>query len=91
ESAACGTPTVASAVGGLLSLVDHGHSGYLVEGRDPGSFAAWVNAILEDPVLARRLSVSAAAMSRNYTWSTSAARLRRLYEDLTQAKLAPCP
>jgi len=91
EAAACGTPTVASAVGGLLTLVEHGHSGYLVDGRDPADYAAWVNAILEDPVLARRLSVSAAARARTYTWSTSAARLRRLYEDLAQGALAPCP
>ncbi len=91
ESAACGTPTVASAVGGLLTLVEHGHSGYLVEERDPAAYAAWVNAILDDPVLARRLSVSAAAMSRRYTWSTSAGRLRRLYEDLADRALAPCP
>ncbi len=90
ESAACGVPVVASAVGGLLTLVEHGHTGYLVESRDPVDYAAWVDAILADPVLARRLSVSAAAMARNYTWSTSAARLRRLYEDLTQGPLAPC-
>lgn len=90
ESAACGVPVVASAVGGLLTLVEHGHTGYLVESRDPAEYAAWVDAILADPVLARRLSVSAAAMARNYTWSTSAARLRRLYEDLTQGPLAPC-
>ena len=91
ESAACGTPTVASAVGGLLSLVEHGHSGYLVESRNAAGYAAWVDAILEDPVLARRLSVSAAALAQTFTWSTSAARLRRLYEDLTQSNLAPCP
>jgi D-inositol-3-phosphate glycosyltransferase len=90
ESAACGVPVVASAVGGLLTLVEHGHTGYLVESRDPAEYAAWVDAILADPVLARRLSVSAAAMARNYTWSTSAARLRRLYEDLTLGPLAPC-
>lgn len=90
ESAACGVPVVASAVGGLLTLVEHGHTGYLVESRDPAEYAAWVDAILADPVLARRLSVSAAAMARNYTWSTSAARLRRLYEDLTIGPLAPC-
>lgn len=90
ESAACGIPVVASAVGGLLTLVEHGHTGYLVESRDPLEYATWVDAILADPVLARRLSVSAAAMARRYTWSTSAARLRRLFEDLTQAPLAPC-
>jgi len=91
EAAACGTPTVASAVGGLLTLVEHGHTGYLVESRDPEEYAAWVDTILGDPVLARRLSVSAAARARTYTWSTSAARLRRLYEDLAQRTLAPCP
>jgi D-inositol-3-phosphate glycosyltransferase len=90
EAAACGVPTVASAVGGLLTLVDHGHSGYLVEGRDPADYAAWIDTILADPVLARRLSVSAAARARTYTWSTSASRLRRLYEDLAARTLAPC-
>ncbi|MEZ5342880.1 MAG: glycosyltransferase [Acidimicrobiales bacterium] len=90
EAAACGTPVVASAVGGLLTLVEHGHTGYLVENRDPDEYAAWIDAILGDPVLARRLSVSAAARARGYTWSTSAARLRRLYADLTAKALAPC-
>lgn len=91
EAAACGTPVVASAVGGLLTLVDPGRTGYLIEGRDPADYAARVNEILNDPVWARRLSVSAAAKANTYTWSTSAARLRRLYSDLTLRTLAPCP
>lgn len=91
EAAACGTPVVASAVGGLLTLVEHGRTGYLIEGRDPADYAIRVNEILRDPVWARRLSVSAAAKANTYTWSTSAARLRRLYSDLTVRTLAPCP
>src|SRR5213076_8036 len=39
EAAACGTPVVAAAVGGLTTLVDDGRTGYLVEGRDPADFA----------------------------------------------------
>ena len=39
EAAACGTPVVASAVGGLTTLVDHGHTGFLVEDPDPAAYA----------------------------------------------------
>ena len=35
EAAACGTPVVAAAVGGLLTLVDHGHTGFLGRGPRP--------------------------------------------------------
>lgn len=90
EAAACGVPTVASAVGGLLTLVEHGHSGYLVESRDPADYASRVDLILRDPVLARRLSVSAAARARTYTWSTSARRLRQLYREVASRPLVPC-
>lgn len=90
EAAACGTPVVASAVGGLLTLVEHARTGYLVDSRDPAQYAALVDSILADPVLARRLSVSAAARARDYTWSTSAASLRQIYADLTVKTLAPC-
>ncbi|MGF1599457.1 MAG: glycosyltransferase [Acidimicrobiales bacterium] len=90
EAQACGVPTVASAVGGLITLVEHGYTGYLVENRDPAAYAAAVDKILADPVLARRLSISAAARGRTYTWSASALRLRRLYHELGQRALAPC-
>ena len=90
EAAACGTPVVASAVGGLLTLVKHGTTGYLVDSRDPAAYAKWVDLILGDPVWARRLSVSAAASAREYTWSTSAARLREIYGEVTVKTLAPC-
>lgn len=90
EAAACGLPTVAADVGGLSTLVEHGLTGYLVESRDPEEYAAHVDTILADPVLGRRLAVSAAARGRTYTWSSSAARLRRLYQDLGSRALAPC-
>jgi len=88
EAAACGVPTVASAVGGLRTLVDDGHTGHLVYSRDPEEYAAWVDTILADPVRSRRLSISAAARGRTYTWSASAARLRRLYQDLVYSSSA---
>jgi D-inositol-3-phosphate glycosyltransferase len=90
ESAACGTPVVAADVGGLRTLVRHDETGFLVEERDPAHYAAHVEAILHDPALAERLSANGAALARGYTWSTTAARLRRLYADLAVRALVDC-
>lgn len=82
EAAACGTPVVASAVGGLTTLVEDGETGFLVDGRDPGSFAAAVGKVLADPLEATSMGRRAAERSSQYSWSTAAARLRRTYADL---------
>lgn len=90
ESAACGTPVVAAAVGGLRTLVLDGVTGYLVDGRDPVDYAKLASRILTDPQLAIELSVNAAADARRYTWSTTAGRLRRLYADLGSRVTVDC-
>jgi D-inositol-3-phosphate glycosyltransferase len=90
EAAACGTPVVAAAVGGLRTLVEHGRTGFLVEGRDPAAFADHVGHLLADPLLASDLSAAAASRARGYTWAVAAARLRRVYADLTARQLVDC-
>ena len=90
EAAACGTPVVAAAVGGLLTLVDDGVTGYLVEGRIPAAFAERISSILDDPAEALAMSAAAAARARSYTWRTAAERLRALYVDLTSRELVEC-
>lgn len=90
EAAACGTPVVAAAVGGLRTLVDHGHTGFLVEGRDPDAYAAYAREVLDNPRLADELGQNGAARAQRYRWSISAGRLRRLYADLTARTLVEC-
>ena len=82
EAAACGVPVVASAVGGLLTLVDHGRTGFLVPGRDPVDFARDIARLLDEPALAAGMGAAGALRARRYTWSFAAARLRRAYADL---------
>ena len=90
EAAACGTPVVAAGVGGLTSIVQPGRTGELIDSRDPHEFAAAALAILDDGDRAAAMSVIAAHYARGYTWSTTAARLRRLYSDLTERSLVDC-
>ncbi len=90
EAAACGTPVVAAAVGGLRTLVDHGRTGFLVDGRDPTVYAAYADQVLGNPVLAADLSSAAARRARDFTWSTAGARLRRIYADLTARSPVTC-
>jgi D-inositol-3-phosphate glycosyltransferase len=90
EAAACGIPVVASAVGGLLSLIDDYRTGRLIEGRDPADYARAAAEILDNPVLRASMGVAAVERSRRYTWGFAAARLRRLYSDLTVRELVVC-
>ena len=90
EAAACGTPVVAASVGGLRSLVDDGETGFLVDDRDPAEYAAPVAKLLDDPELAAEMGATASARSRKYSWSITAARLRRLYGDLVARGLVRC-
>jgi D-inositol-3-phosphate glycosyltransferase len=90
EAAACGTPVVAASVGGLRSLVDDGATGFLVEERDPAAYAAPVAKLLGDPALAAEMGALASTRSRQYSWSITAARLRRLYGDLVARGLVRC-
>jgi D-inositol-3-phosphate glycosyltransferase len=90
EAAACGVPVVASAVGGLTTLVDHGGTGYLVDDRDASAFGQRVASILSDPGLAVSMSRAASRRSAPYTWTVAADRLRSLYRDLTERSLVEC-
>jgi D-inositol-3-phosphate glycosyltransferase len=90
EAAACGTPVVAAAVGGLLTLVEDGVTGFLIDNRDPAEYANAISEILDRPTIADGMSLAAARSARQYTWSTTAARLRRLYSDLTSRALVSC-
>ena len=75
---------------GLLTLVDDERTGLLVDSRDPRAYADAVRRIIDNPAFAEALGEQAARKARGFTWSTTAARLRRLYADLTSNALVEC-
>jgi D-inositol-3-phosphate glycosyltransferase len=90
EAAACGTPVVASAVGGLTTLVDDGHTGFLVDEPDPRAYAAAVRRVFAQPLGPERLSTASVLRGRLYTWRAAAATLVELHDELAAGRLVEC-
>lgn len=82
EAAACGRPVVASAVGGLRSIVADEVTGRSVSGRDPLEWARALDRVLLDPELGRKWGRFAAEKARGYTWRNAAGRVRRELDEL---------
>ena len=90
EAAASGVPVVASKVGGLQTIIEDGLSGYLIDDRDPCSYADHVYKIISDTEKAKEMSIQAVNKSKSFTWSVTAARLRRICLDLQSRSLVDC-
>jgi D-inositol-3-phosphate glycosyltransferase len=89
ESSACGTPVVASAVGGLLTLVEPGCNGQLVAQRDADVWADAVEEVTNDN-LNCSMSNSAVLLAQRYTWRSAAESLDALVGRLIEAGLVRC-
>ena len=90
EASACGTPVVASAVGGLQTIVDHGRTGLLVPDRDPFMFAEAIDTIVNDELLLIEMGDAAARRAAGYTWRSAATRVRELFTRLDSRSLVDC-
>jgi D-inositol-3-phosphate glycosyltransferase len=90
EAAACGIPVVASAVGGLTTIVDDGRTGFLVESRDPAAYAKPLATLLDQPAYAARMGRRAATAAAGYTWRRAATDLWRCVVEVNQSELVAC-
>jgi len=72
ESSACGTPVVASAVGGLSTIIDDGISGLLVPDRSVIGFRDAIDQVLGDEMAALTMGAAAADHASKFTWSAAA-------------------
>ncbi|TKA12108.1 glycogen synthase [Actinacidiphila oryziradicis] len=88
EAMACGTPVVASAVGGIPEVVEDGRTGLLVpyDEAEPKGFeaalAAALNKVVADPAAARRMGEAGRERAvREFGWDAVARRTLRVYEE----------
>jgi D-inositol-3-phosphate glycosyltransferase len=86
EAMACGTPVVASQVGGLAFLVQDGITGYVVPGGDAETLAKTLEKLMKDPELRGRLGQQAAEYAKFYSWDKIATRIKSVYEEMLENK-----
>lgn len=82
EAMACGTPVVASRVGGLTFTVKDGQTGFLVPNDDPEALAEKLKLLLTDENLRREMGHQASSLASRYSWSIVAGQIVAEYRDL---------
>ena len=79
ESMACGTPVVASRVGGLPTIIQHGRTGYLKSWRCPEAFATSLEMIMANQSLRDSMGKAARRRAESLGWDAIAGRMLDLY------------
>jgi D-inositol-3-phosphate glycosyltransferase len=79
ESQACGTPVVATNVGGLSTAVAEGRSGVLLDSHDPSDYAQVLGRLLADPVRRSALGRGALMHAAQFGWAGTAATMLDVY------------
>jgi D-inositol-3-phosphate glycosyltransferase len=82
EAMACGTPVVASRVGGLTTTIQDGVTGYLVPEGDPAALARRLASLLRDGQERARLGRAAVRWAAEHRWPCVAESVCRLYSEL---------
>jgi D-inositol-3-phosphate glycosyltransferase len=80
ESMACGTPVVASQVGGLAYLVQDGVTGYTVPYSDVEALAKRLSDLIRNKPLRDQLGKQAAAVAKDFSWDIIARQIQNCYQ-----------
>jgi D-inositol-3-phosphate glycosyltransferase len=86
EAMACGTPVIASQVGGLAFLVQDGETGYHVPDQDPKALCEKLMILLSDPHQRQTMGLRAAEYAKDYAWANIAAQIVDEYKCLVEGK-----
>jgi D-inositol-3-phosphate glycosyltransferase len=80
EAQSCGTPVVATAIGGLRTAVSDGISGSLVDGHDPKAWSAVISRLIAEPHRRLLLSMGAVEHASHFGWENTARKTLDVYD-----------
>ena len=89
EAAACGTPVVASRVGGIPAIVKDGLTGFTLVSHDPAQYAERIGRLLVDDELARCFSRRSRLVATQFSWQDTVDRLVAEYSAPRLPELRP--
>lgn len=82
EAMACGTPVIASEVGGLAYLVKDGETGFTIPDQEPDTLCEKISWLLNDHDLRRSMSERAVKYAQDYAWEKITSQIVDVYQDL---------
>jgi len=87
EAMACGTPVIASEVGGLGFLVQDGETGFTIPDGEPDKLCEKLSLLLTDHELRESMGRHAADYACSYDWERIAKQIVDVYEGLIKVKV----
>jgi len=84
EAMACGTPVVASQVGGLAFLVQDGVTGYSIPVGDPQALCHRLMTLLSNPEMRAKMGQQAAQFARRYAWEVITEQIVGVYRTVLE-------
>jgi D-inositol-3-phosphate glycosyltransferase len=88
EAMACGTPVIASEVGGLAYLVRDGETGFTIPAEEPDTLCEKLSWLLNDEALHQKMSAQAAEYARAYAWEKIARQIMDVYNGMLEKQEA---
>ena len=82
EAMACGTPVIASEVGGLAYLVRDGETGFTIPDQEPDTLCEKISWLLNDRELHETMSQRAVEYAQDYAWEKIAKQIVDVYQGL---------
>lgn len=82
EAMAAGLPVIASAVGGIPEIIEHGKTGLLVPPNDPHALAVALDQLINAFDMRQELSQGARRLAGQFDWAIIAQQLDSIYTEI---------